>query len=99
MPEITRDRCITPSFSPSTRHRRKLMDAEEIDAKFINIDWNFSDRLGGITVQNDSPRPTQFGNISHRLQGANLVICEHYRNSRGLVADNPGQPVHINNPV
>src|SRR3954452_13738426 len=28
MPEITRDRCITPSFSPSTRHRRKLMDGE-----------------------------------------------------------------------
>src|SRR5689334_1462427 len=28
MPEITRDRCITPSFSPSTYHRRKLMDGE-----------------------------------------------------------------------
>src|SRR4051812_28303778 len=30
MPEITRDRCITPSFSPSTRHRRKLMNGEEL---------------------------------------------------------------------
>src|SRR5215213_6601342 len=28
MPETTRDRCITPSFSPSTYHRRKLMDGE-----------------------------------------------------------------------
>ena len=28
MPEITRDRCITPSFSPSTYPRRKLMDGE-----------------------------------------------------------------------
>src|SRR3954462_1851783 len=31
MPEITRYRCITPSFSPSTRHRRKLMDGESRD--------------------------------------------------------------------
>ena len=29
MPEITRYRCITPSFSPSTHHRRKLMDGEQ----------------------------------------------------------------------
>jgi hypothetical protein len=28
MPETTRDRCITPSFSPSTYHRGKLMDGE-----------------------------------------------------------------------
>src|SRR3954465_13860175 len=28
MPETTRDRCITPGFSPSTHHRRKLMDGE-----------------------------------------------------------------------
>src|SRR3954464_12731117 len=28
MPETTRDRCITPSFSPSTYYRRKLMDGE-----------------------------------------------------------------------
>src|SRR3954449_6530295 len=28
MPKTTRDRCITPSFSPSTYHRRKLMDGE-----------------------------------------------------------------------
>ena len=26
--ETTRDRCITPSFSPSTYHRGKLMDGE-----------------------------------------------------------------------
>src|SRR4051794_1035809 len=31
MPKTTRDRCITPSFSPSTRHRRKLMDGEVCD--------------------------------------------------------------------
>ena len=29
MPEITRDRCITPSFSPSTYHHGKLMDGED----------------------------------------------------------------------
>src|SRR3954465_572222 len=28
MPKTTRDRCITPSFSPSTYHRGKLMDGE-----------------------------------------------------------------------
>src|SRR4051794_18822119 len=28
MPETTRDRCITPSLSPSTYHRRKLMDGK-----------------------------------------------------------------------
>src|ERR1051325_10580032 len=32
--ETTRDRCITPSFSPSTYHRRKLMDGEGIDKTF-----------------------------------------------------------------
>src|SRR4051794_2200721 len=28
MPETTRDRCITPSFSPSIYHHGKLMDGE-----------------------------------------------------------------------
>src|SRR3954447_23155234 len=28
MPETTPDRCITPSFSPSTYHRGKLMDGK-----------------------------------------------------------------------
>jgi hypothetical protein len=31
MPETTGDRCITPSFSPSTYHRGKLMDGEAQD--------------------------------------------------------------------
>src|SRR3954471_1012572 len=31
MPKTTRDRCITPSFSPSTYHRGKLMDGEQRD--------------------------------------------------------------------
>jgi hypothetical protein len=31
MPETTRDRCITPSLSPSTYHRGKLMDGEAAD--------------------------------------------------------------------
>src|SRR3954453_9207529 len=31
MPETTRDRCITPSFSPSTYPRGKLMDGEDLD--------------------------------------------------------------------
>jgi ketosteroid isomerase-like protein len=30
MPETTRDRCITPSFSPSTYHRGKLMDGKSV---------------------------------------------------------------------
>jgi hypothetical protein len=30
MPETTRDRCITPSFSPSTHHHGKMMDGEAL---------------------------------------------------------------------
>src|SRR3954462_8610389 len=43
MPKTTRDRCITPSFSPSTRHRRKLMDGEPTD--FTNTDAIVTDPL------------------------------------------------------
>src|SRR4051812_41800276 len=34
MPETTRDRCITPSFSPSTYHHGKLMDGEAFSLSF-----------------------------------------------------------------
>src|SRR3954452_24337606 len=33
MPENTRDRCITPGFSPSTHHRRKLMDGKDAEER------------------------------------------------------------------
>src|SRR3954449_11309891 len=41
MPKTTRDRCITPSFSPSTYLRRKLMDGEGADWSdgLILTDW------------------------------------------------------------
>ena len=66
MPEITRDRCITPSFSPSTYPRRKLMDGEGLSSsgtenlhrhRIVSGNTHIADEHGSIRCETRRKTP------------------------------------------
>jgi hypothetical protein len=65
MPETTRDRCITPSFSPSTYHRGKLMDGKGCFARWAQSLTNKLERevvaIDGKTVRRSGSRRHNHG--------------------------------------
>ena len=46
MSERTQYRCITPSFNPSTRHNKKLMDGEGWSLPFFRLTHVFMQAIG-----------------------------------------------------
>ncbi|GIW82028.1 MAG: hypothetical protein KatS3mg105_3835 [Gemmatales bacterium] len=57
---------------------------KKIHSQFANIDRYFSQRLGGIRVDEHSFRTGLFGNLANRLKRADLVIRVHNADKNGL---------------
>src|SRR3954465_6899109 len=72
---------------------------KQIDLLADHINWNLSDGLSSIGMQDHSTLAAEFAYFRDRLQHSDLVVCSHDRDQDGRVIYGLAKLVQINEPV
>jgi len=62
-------------------------DAEQVDAGFSEVDWDFSDGLYGVGVEGGAFGFGQFGDFLDGKDYAGFVVCPHYADQSGIIVN------------